>query len=288
MYIHTHWYLILLSSGAPWQRTLGNGRDDIMACFWENCSHLNQINILFSVCPAALNEPTIDYGFQRLQKVIPRHPGDPERLPKVSAVWSHCFRCIFFLFSQNHTFCCSWRCFRFAQPLLFLKEKLDINFKIGVKHWQDGHLVFQPPIWLCISFLAAKDGCFLCLWSKPWFWKPEGLLFDSVEEQLVSSLWMKKQLFVWCGLWEGEREVRSVLLSMLGAYCSFGAATSNKSKNKADMQRAQTVCVYIYKTHMRTHTHRVERKNLMCRQVPSAVCRLVSMKRLFSPKKAGS
>ncbi|XP_047280917.1 transcription factor COE3 isoform X8 [Homo sapiens] len=30
----------------------------------------------------ALNEPTIDYGFQRLQKVIPRHPGDPERLPK--------------------------------------------------------------------------------------------------------------------------------------------------------------------------------------------------------------
>lgn len=31
----------------------------------------------------ALNEPTIDYGFQRLQKVIPRHPGDPERLPKV-------------------------------------------------------------------------------------------------------------------------------------------------------------------------------------------------------------
>ncbi|KAF1512803.1 Transcription factor COE3, partial [Eudyptes sclateri] len=31
---------------------------------------------------AALNEPTIDYGFQRLQKVIPRHPGDPERLPK--------------------------------------------------------------------------------------------------------------------------------------------------------------------------------------------------------------
>uniref|UniRef100_T1HKG0 COE1_HLH domain-containing protein n=1 Tax=Rhodnius prolixus TaxID=13249 RepID=T1HKG0_RHOPR len=31
---------------------------------------------------AALNEPTIDYGFQRLQKLIPRHPGDPEKLPK--------------------------------------------------------------------------------------------------------------------------------------------------------------------------------------------------------------
>ncbi|KAF5913236.1 hypothetical protein HPG69_016852 [Diceros bicornis minor] len=34
----------------------------------------------------ALNEPTIDYGFQRLQKVIPRHPGDPERLPKMSSL----------------------------------------------------------------------------------------------------------------------------------------------------------------------------------------------------------
>uniref|UniRef100_A0A914XM20 IPT/TIG domain-containing protein n=1 Tax=Plectus sambesii TaxID=2011161 RepID=A0A914XM20_9BILA len=30
----------------------------------------------------SLNEPTIDYGFQRLQKLIPKHPGDPERLPK--------------------------------------------------------------------------------------------------------------------------------------------------------------------------------------------------------------
>ncbi|XP_033234420.1 transcription factor collier isoform X6 [Drosophila pseudoobscura] len=30
----------------------------------------------------SLNEPTIDYGFQRLQKLIPRHPGDPEKLQK--------------------------------------------------------------------------------------------------------------------------------------------------------------------------------------------------------------
>lgn len=64
---------------------------------------------------------------------------------------------------------------------------------------------------------------------------------------------MKKQLFVWCGLWEGEMEVRSVLLSMLVAYCSFGEATSNKSKNKADMQRVQTVCIYTKHTCVRTH-----------------------------------
>ena len=31
---------------------------------------------------AALNEPSIDYGFSRLSKLVPRHPGDPERLPK--------------------------------------------------------------------------------------------------------------------------------------------------------------------------------------------------------------
>ncbi|XP_065210980.1 transcription factor collier [Planococcus citri] len=30
----------------------------------------------------SLQEPTIDYGFQRLQKLIPRHPGDPDKLPK--------------------------------------------------------------------------------------------------------------------------------------------------------------------------------------------------------------
>ena len=30
----------------------------------------------------ALNEPSIDYGFSRLSKLVPRHPGDPERLPK--------------------------------------------------------------------------------------------------------------------------------------------------------------------------------------------------------------
>ncbi|XP_053597751.1 transcription factor collier isoform X2 [Microplitis demolitor] len=30
----------------------------------------------------SLNEPTIAYGFDRLQKLIPRHPGDPEKLPK--------------------------------------------------------------------------------------------------------------------------------------------------------------------------------------------------------------
>lgn len=36
----------------------------------------------FALVQVALNEPTIDYGFQRLQKLIPRHPGDPEKLQK--------------------------------------------------------------------------------------------------------------------------------------------------------------------------------------------------------------
>ncbi|XP_018650683.1 hypothetical protein Smp_194660 [Schistosoma mansoni] len=29
-----------------------------------------------------MTDPTIEYGFQRLCKIIPRHPGDPERLPR--------------------------------------------------------------------------------------------------------------------------------------------------------------------------------------------------------------
>ena len=36
---------------------------------------------------SALTEPTIDYGFQRLMKLVPRHPGDPERLPKVASLY---------------------------------------------------------------------------------------------------------------------------------------------------------------------------------------------------------
>lgn len=31
---------------------------------------------------AALGSANIDYGFARLGKLVPRHPGDPERLPK--------------------------------------------------------------------------------------------------------------------------------------------------------------------------------------------------------------
>lgn len=31
---------------------------------------------------SALTEPSIDYGFHRLGKLVPRHPGDPEKLPK--------------------------------------------------------------------------------------------------------------------------------------------------------------------------------------------------------------
>lgn len=63
-------------------------------CRWVlNFPAVTWLNFLF---PAALNEPTIDYGFQRLQKVIPRHPGDPERLPKVSSLtWRN--YCAFFL-----------------------------------------------------------------------------------------------------------------------------------------------------------------------------------------------
>jgi len=40
--------------------------------------------VVFVMMLTAISEPTIDHGFQRLMKLVPRHPGDPERLPKVS------------------------------------------------------------------------------------------------------------------------------------------------------------------------------------------------------------
>lgn len=42
-----------------------------------DCGDLNDLKFV------ALTEPTIDYGFQRLGKLVPRHPGDPEKLSKV-------------------------------------------------------------------------------------------------------------------------------------------------------------------------------------------------------------
>ncbi|VDD97239.1 unnamed protein product [Enterobius vermicularis] len=32
--------------------------------------------------PGPMSEPSIEYGFQRLQKLLPKYPGDPDRLPK--------------------------------------------------------------------------------------------------------------------------------------------------------------------------------------------------------------
>lgn len=69
----------------PWQTEeyLLNVKSYICTICAENHASVPE---MFKPCDfflTALNEPTIDYGFQRLQKVIPRHPGDPERLPKV-------------------------------------------------------------------------------------------------------------------------------------------------------------------------------------------------------------
>lgn len=50
---------------------------------WATVSdRATKTNIFLPISFPAVNEPTIDYGFQRLQKLVPRHPGDPEKLPK--------------------------------------------------------------------------------------------------------------------------------------------------------------------------------------------------------------
>ena len=40
---------------------------------------MKNVTIIFFI---ALGNANIDYGFARLGKLVPRHPGDPERLPK--------------------------------------------------------------------------------------------------------------------------------------------------------------------------------------------------------------
>lgn len=61
------------------QKLPGTCEDSVQALFYGPYADSERL-----FCLSALNEPTIDYGFQRLQKVIPRHPGDPERLAKVT------------------------------------------------------------------------------------------------------------------------------------------------------------------------------------------------------------
>lgn len=48
----------------------------------ENSSELTFALNLVSLSSIALNEPTLDYNFLRLQKAVPRQPGDPDKLSK--------------------------------------------------------------------------------------------------------------------------------------------------------------------------------------------------------------
>ncbi len=58
----------------------------------------------------ALSEPTIDYGFHRLSKLVPRHPGDPEKLGKVDCELSKLYLNVLFTFwlLGNHIETGSW------------------------------------------------------------------------------------------------------------------------------------------------------------------------------------
>ena len=58
--------------------------------FLQTCMATVNSELLFSIVfilssnpQAAVNDPNLDQGFQRLSKLIPGHPGDPEKLPKV-------------------------------------------------------------------------------------------------------------------------------------------------------------------------------------------------------------
>ncbi len=143
-------------------------------------------------------------------------------------------------------------------------------------------------------FLLKRTRVFLCLWSKPWFWKPEGLLFDSVEEQPVLACEWKNNCLCDAGFERVRRRLDRHCYACWWHTAALGQQQTTNQRTKLICNGCRMcvylyVCIYIHKSHMCcAHTHRVKRKNSICRQVPWAVCRLVSMKRLFSPKKAGS
>lgn len=83
-------------------------------------------HITLFVVVSALNEPTIDYGFQRLQKVIPRHPGDPERLPKVSTKFI-----VLLNMAKLFTACF---CLKVTLFEIFLENASPVNVMVQVCH----------------------------------------------------------------------------------------------------------------------------------------------------------
>lgn len=107
---------------------------------------------------SALNEPTIDYGFQRLQKVIPRHPGDPERLPKVGRAQTHN------RFIQTHRISDYCRCV------------FSISLRSGWLLSPDNHQL-HPPILLFNLFLCVHSDRLAAsnthtVFIKPVVWTP--------------------------------------------------------------------------------------------------------------------
>ena len=53
----------------------------VVIFYTEKLIFLKNITIVIFLY-IALGNANIDYGFARLGKLVPRHPGDPERLPK--------------------------------------------------------------------------------------------------------------------------------------------------------------------------------------------------------------
>uniref|UniRef100_A0A914GZG2 IPT/TIG domain-containing protein n=1 Tax=Globodera rostochiensis TaxID=31243 RepID=A0A914GZG2_GLORO len=56
------------------------GSVDVVVCSPKGQPKVRSNAVRFSF--VSLSEPSIDYGFQRLQKLLPKYPNDPEKLPK--------------------------------------------------------------------------------------------------------------------------------------------------------------------------------------------------------------
>lgn len=123
-----------------------------------------------SLSSAALNEPTIDYGFQRLQKVIPRHPGDPERLPKVTEIIDiQPFSATLSGESQLNKLCLWWRSsYRDQTCNLTYTKNQHTRLNLRYKEWNNYVYVL-----LVLRFYNSKQTMSFkppvgCVVTSPW------------------------------------------------------------------------------------------------------------------------
>ncbi len=98
-------------------------------------------------------------------------------------------------------------------------------------------------------FLLKRTRVFLCLWSKPWFWKPEGLLFDSVEERLILACEWKNNCLCVAGFERVRWRLDRHCYARWWHTAALGQQQTTNQRTKLicnGLQECVYTCMYIY------------------------------------------